>query len=98
MTRDDRSEGRLLFRANYPLGAPGLDEPVIALYCGCEFFIVAPVPGREARAENTLKNMPRNSDGQRAFKRAVAGLFCYDNCPESVHVDIRLQKKGAQVW
>jgi hypothetical protein len=90
--------GRLLFRANYPLDALEVDKPVIALYSGREFFIVAPVPGRETRAENNISIYRGIQDGHRAFNRAAMGLFCGDNCTESVHINIQLQKEGAQAW
>jgi hypothetical protein len=91
--------GRLLFQPNYPLDVLEVEKPIIALYSGIESFIVAPAPGRETRAENNSKNIPRGiQDGHRVVIRAAMALFSCDNRTESVHINIQLQKEGAQAW
>jgi hypothetical protein len=96
--RDNRSVGRLLFQANYPLDAPEVDKSVVVLYSARESFIVAPAPGRETRAENNIKTYRRIQDRNRVFNRAAMTLFWCDNRTESVHINIQPQKEGAQAW
>ena len=97
--RDNRLVRRLSFRANSPPDALEVEKPVIALYSRCESFIVAPTPGRESRSENNSKNIPRCiQDGYGASIRAAMALYSCDNRTESVHINIQLQKEGAQAW
>jgi hypothetical protein len=90
--------GQLLFQANYPLDALEVDKPVVALYSGSEPFIVAPQHDRGTVAENTIRIYRGIRYGHRAFIRAAMAPFCCDNRTESVHINIQLQKEGAQAW
>ena len=93
VTRDNRSVGRLLFQANYPLDALEVDKPVIALYSGSEPFIVATPHDRGTVAENTIRIYRDIRYGHRAFIRAAMAPFCCDNRTESVQSTSNFRKK-----